>query len=248
MRNFLILIGICISIRLSAQDTLRYKIGDSTVCIITELHKGARRGVVFLNLHEDESTSVQACRTFLSNNNGTLIRLHQHGERLIVFTRKGKLYRFDPNRIFTPKGRKATLKYFDNYDRVAAKKLKGFANAIIKKLRKARLVVALHNNTEGAPLSILNYVDKKGYRVNVNSSINIDDFFLTTRKKIYKYLKSKKMNVAWELFHKTNDDGSLSIYSNKNQLPYVNIEALHGHETEQLQMLEVLKGVMKKYR
>jgi hypothetical protein len=248
MRNFLILICICISIRLTAQDTLRYKIGDSTVCIITEIHKGARRGVIFLNLHEDESTSVQACRSFLINNNGTLIRLHQHGERLIVFSMKGKLYRFDPNRIFTPKGRKATLKYFGNYDRAAAKKLKGFANAILKKLRRAKLVVALHNNTEGAPLSILDYVDKKGYKVNVNNSIDADDFFLTTRKKIFKYLKSKNMNVTWELFHKTKDDGSLSIYSNKNQLPYVNIEAQHGHEPEQLLMLGVLKGVMKKYR
>lgn len=248
MRNFLIFIGICISIRLSAQDTLRYKIGDSTVCIITEVHKGGRRGVIFLNLHEDEFTSLQACRAFLSQNNGTLIRLHQHGERLIVFSMKGKFYRFDPNRIFTPKGRKANLKYYSNYDLAAAKKLKGFANTILKKISRAKLVVALHNNTEGAPLSILNYVDRKGYRVNVNNSIDVDDFFLTTRKKIYKYLKSKKMNVTWELFHKTKDDGSLSIYSNKNQLPYVNIEAQHGHEAEQLQMLEVLKGMVKKYR
>jgi hypothetical protein len=192
---------------------------------------------------------VAACKTFLLDNDGKMIRLQQHGERLIVFSLGEVQYRFDPNRIFTAAGRRETLeKFSSSYNRNALKELTRFSNIILKKIKKARLVVALHNNTNGEPLSIKTYINQKAYRIYVNNDLDEDDFFLTTEKKIFDYLKAQKMNVALELPGRTKDDGSLSVYCNKVNLPYVNVEAQVGHENEQFRMLQVLRGVTRKYK
>lgn len=36
------------------------------------------------------------------------------------------------------------------------------------------------------------------------------------------------------------DDGSLSVRAARNGLPYVNVEAQHGHREQQVRMLEAL--------
>jgi hypothetical protein len=41
------------------------------------------------------------------------------------------------------------------------------------------------------------------------------------------------------------DDGSLSIYCQKNKLPYINIEAQHGQKAEQIKMLQETYSLIK---
>jgi hypothetical protein len=47
--------------------------------------------------------------------------------------------------------------------------------------------------------------------------------------------------------HRPQDDGSLSVYAAKKKIPYINIEALHGHLDEQIRMLETLKDIIFRY-
>ena len=64
----------------------------------------------FLNVHNDEDTSVAAGLANLAEFGGRLIELVHTGERLISFTLDGRRYVFDPNRVFSDTGIEKTLK------------------------------------------------------------------------------------------------------------------------------------------
>ncbi|MEJ7676319.1 MAG: hypothetical protein WKG06_00245 [Segetibacter sp.] len=44
------------------------------------------------------------------------------------------------------------------------------------------------------------------------------------------------------------DDGSLSVYAARHNIPYVNVEAQHEHSEEQLALLRLLEDIIKEYR
>lgn len=74
-------------------------------------------GLAFLNLHENENTSVIAVRSFLLQHGGSLVKFNNGNSRLISFrlTSGGQTYSVDPNRIFTEEGIVATLKTYGSY-------------------------------------------------------------------------------------------------------------------------------------
>lgn len=82
------------------------------------LSRGHAEGVpisyAFLNLHENENTSVVAARSFLLTHGGSLVKFHNGNSRLISFRMAagGALYSVDPNRIFTEEGIVATMKNY----------------------------------------------------------------------------------------------------------------------------------------
>jgi hypothetical protein len=76
--------------------------------------------------------------------------------------------------------------------------------------------------------------------------MNPHDFILTTDRPIFHYLKRRKFNVVLQ-HHDPVDDGSLSVYAARKKIPYINIEALHGHLDEQIKMLEALKDIIFRY-
>jgi hypothetical protein len=75
--------------------------------------------MAFLNLHENENTSVVAARSFLYVNGGSLVKFANGPNRLISFKLSGKTYSFDPNRMFTPEGIKSTLQTYSSYTEVS---------------------------------------------------------------------------------------------------------------------------------
>jgi hypothetical protein len=77
--------------------------------------------------------------------------------------------------------------------------------------------------------------------------MDADDFVLTTDEKIFNHLKSKNINAVLQSHKVTTDDGSLSIYCSKKKIPYINIEAQHGHTAEQLRMLNALTSIINEY-
>src|SRR5690606_26443427 len=132
-------------IQAEAATSEEYQLGDTKVEIVTTRY--GSNGYTLIALHENESTSIQAARQVLSRTGGILLELRHGGGREVSFTLEEKRYSFDPNRIFTDGGLVRTLKGGAEPAAIAA--VKGLRNELLKHL-DGRVVVALHNNTNGS--------------------------------------------------------------------------------------------------
>ena len=196
---------------------------------------------VFLSIHDDENTAVEAFNAIIDQcPKFSLMELNQSGGRLIQYELNGKSYLVDPNRIFSQEGLISSLKkYNKNYPEEVISGFSKFAteflSKVLPKTRKTYLIAA-HNNTEGN-LSINTYkgspVAKEIYS---NPSMDIDDFLYVTDQEDFNYFKSKKYNVVLQA-NSIPDDGSLSVYCQKNNIPYINIESQDGHLEIQKKMI-----------
>jgi len=221
------------------KDTTR--IGNTKVEIQTTLYGSSK--AFFISVHANETTSVEATNNYLSDKEGILIELKHDTTRLINFNYKDRVIQFDPNRIFTSKGRSTNLQLLNGKTpRGTEDEVEDFAENVIRKLRKAAIIIAVHNNTDGKPLSVNSFKEKY-----VNRSMDTDDFILTTEKKIFDQLKKKKINTVLQTVNTSTDDGSLAIYCSKKKIPYINIEAQQGHKEQQLEMLNALTDIINQY-
>ena len=248
------LIVILFGQRIYSQDSVAVKkhlLGNDTLSLHISITYPHNSPVAFINLHDDENTSVDAGLDFLSKYGGTLLQLQHTGKRNFSFKLNEQSYSFDPNRIFTNAGLKATLEKQSAYREDAFWIVKKIADSIlINYVNDKKLIITLHNNTEDG-LSVISY-KRKGYeaknasRVYVNNLMDANDFILTTDASIFHYVKQRKINVVLQHL-KPEDDGSLSVYAAKNKIRYINVEAKHGHLEEQIKMLEALRDLIYRY-
>src|SRR3954462_10172172 len=84
-----------------SQDTtsISKSIGDLNLKIQSQCFNGCDSGITFLNVHENESTSVQAAEKFLADIGGTLVKLNHLGTRNLTFKISKRTYAIDPNRM-----------------------------------------------------------------------------------------------------------------------------------------------------
>ncbi len=240
---FTLLLLFVLNAKAQNAETETYFLEKTAVRLQLSKYGNDAEKVVFLNLHENEITSVLAAKDYLATRNGHLIAVKQSGNRNLNFVLRGTKFQFDPNRMFTKSGRISTLKLLNKkYIDAAEETVEEFSDKIISRIRNAKLVVALHNNTNGKPLSANSY--KNRY---LNPSMDPDDFILTTEKSIYDQLKAKKINTVWETTSTSVDDGSLAYYCSKKNIPYVNVEAQHGHRSQQLKLLNALTSIINQY-
>jgi hypothetical protein len=225
--------------------------GETEVQLLSTCYEPCDTKVLFLNVHENENTSVKAAAEFIPPFGGTLLRLQHTGERNITFKVNNNKYVVDPNRIYTKTGIKASLAKNSKYTKEAAKAVKHLSKEILEVVEDYKLVVALHNNTD-KNFSILDY--KKGGSeakntalLYINPEMDADDFILTTSRSVYDTLKAKKINVVLQDNKRALDDGSLSVYAGKKKLAYINVEAQEGHQEEQLRLLKAIEGIVKEY-
>src|SRR5438105_1472115 len=61
------------------------------------VHEKPGSGVVLVNVHDDENTSVEAALSVLEAQGGRLVELKHTGARLITFELEKKTYVVDPN-------------------------------------------------------------------------------------------------------------------------------------------------------
>lgn len=224
------------------------RLGDKEIKL-QRIHFDGSNCFFVAHLHDDERTAAKISSEFLEKNGGAFFTIKNENERLIDFPLQGKNYRFDPNRIFTEAGRIGTLEGDSTNKQEAALQLHSFADKILS-LLPADSLIAVHNNTEGA-YSILSYTPGGKYAgdaaaVYVNDKQDADDFFLTTDSLLFNRLKEQNFNVILQNNSSANDDGSLSIYYGRAGKFYVNVEAQHGHEAVQLQMLKAVAETLKK--
>jgi hypothetical protein len=221
---------------------------DSTGIVLTQY--GNRKGLVMVHLHDDEASSAEAAKKILVQTGGLLVELENNGKRLVSFRKGGKKIQFDPNRIFTAKGRSQNLHLLNKtVPPGAVSSVKAFSAFILKKIPKAVVtLVAVHNNQNGN-YSINSY--KSGtHSKNVlkwykNPKRDPDNFFIVNNNEMFKRIKKQGFNVILQNSVNATDDGSLSIYYGKKDLVYVNIETEKGHLDEQITMLNAVFNILK---
>lgn len=213
--------------------TITYMLGETPVRIVVS----GRGQYTFVALHENESTSVAAARAVRA---GRLVEIKHGGGREVRFVIGNKRYSIDPNRMFTDAGIRRHLK--GGHDAQAISAVKGLAAEVVKRLDR-RVVISLHNNTNGG-YSIKSYQPGQQYArdaqgVHVSADADPDDFFFATSAKFFRAAQAANFNVALQSSAVT-DDGSLSVFCSRQGIPYVNVEAQHGHASVQKSMIEAL--------
>jgi hypothetical protein len=222
-----------------------------TVVVFKTSCAGEQKGVQFIHVHENEQTAAEAAYKMMAKyGKGCFVTWQAYGDRYINFKLGNSIYKFDPNRIYTPKGRKETLEANGEYSEEADSIVGEIANLFLRNyIDSNMLVVALHNNTDGGGLTINSFKKGGDYahdakKVHVNKSRDQDDFFLTTNADIYNYIKKKGFNIVLQDHEKVTDDGSLSVYAAGKNKPYLNIEAQQGHLAQQLEMVDIVQEII----
>jgi hypothetical protein len=210
----------------------------------------------FINLHQNENTSIIAVKGFLYFFGGQLTFIEHGNTRLVSFQLKmgGEVYVFDPNRIFTPAGIIQTLQQNGPYSPAAAEAVAAFAAFLLQtyQFHQQKIVVAVHNNSPnysaelylpGGPLH------KDAAEVYIKPGSNPRNFFFVTEKSSFNYLKNQQLNVVLQSNSSVTDDGSLSVYAAREGKPYINCEtaAEGGAEGDQiiaqLDLLTKMRGL-----
>ncbi len=100
--------------------TIFHTLGSTQVPIKIEQY-GNRTDIVYVSLHNDEKTAIEATRSLLKKEGGLLIKIENKGKRNIRFRMSDRWYSIDPNRVFSYKGISGFLSETGQYnERVVA--------------------------------------------------------------------------------------------------------------------------------
>ncbi len=225
--------------------TIQYRLGE-TMVPVKVIQYGDRKDIVYINLHDDEQTSVDAAKMLLEQEGGLLIKIENNKKRNIRFRLKGRYYSFDPNRMFSAEGASQSLAQFrGGGSKEAVAEVTKFGERVLQFLpENPSCIIALHNNTKGR-FGINSYLpgaerESDAKLVFENPDESPDDIFLTTDSLLYHNLSSEKFNTIWQDNENVRRDGSLSVYCGERNIRYVNCETEHGRTNQYLTMLMVL--------
>ncbi len=201
--------------------------------------------VSFLAIHDDEDTGVKAAFEYIQFNGGSIIDCQYGGTRNFKFSKDGFNFQTDPNSIYTQEGIIMGLVKYGNVDNdEVLRQLERTGNLILNYYNPKKLgyIFTLHNNADGG-FGISSYL--KGYElesaadsVYINFEMDSDDLILVTDLKLFNRLKQEKVNVILQS-PDAPDDGSLSVYAMGKNIPYINVEVQHGHQYENLRLIEI---------
>ncbi|MBV1910886.1 MAG: hypothetical protein KUG78_16420 [Kangiellaceae bacterium] len=157
----------------------------------------------------------------------------------------------DPNRIFTPLGRAQNINKLNpqlskqpKIFKAAKQKAAELSAFILQhlQLKKNSTLVATHNNTNGfdfdgkggeGTVSIIRYQKKLDSGARFLSEVfqgkdDEDDLFYLTEQTDFEHYKKDGWNIVLQnplvITDPSEDDGSLSVYAQKNKIRYINIE------------------------
>lgn len=231
-------------------DTERFPLSIGETSVDLTVHRSSGAGLSYVNLHDNENTAVEATLAVLRELGGTLYELAHTGERNLTFRLEDSTFAVDPNRIFTEAGIDSTLARHGAVSPRAREAVRTFADALLHRVDFAAsaLVVAVHNNSDDN-YSVLSYADggelaREARFVHVGVDEDPDDFYFVTSEAIYNELRATGSNVVMQDNHRATDDGSLAILAAREGIPYVNVEAQHGHFEEQRKMVVHLHQII----
>jgi hypothetical protein len=231
-----------------AERTITHKLGDRNISFKV-IQYGPPSDVCCINLHDDETTAVNAARSILEQRGGTIIKIENNAQRMVRFNFKGIAYCFDPNRIFSEKGIGTTLTANGKINPLAIIEVQKFASALLDMIPDSTsCVIALHNNSNGS-FSVKTY-ERGGKRetdakqVYADNWQDADDIALTTDETIFNKMASFGYNSILQDNINVNKDGSLSVYYGELNRRYINIETQHGKTAQYKEMLGKLLYIL----
>jgi hypothetical protein len=194
-------------------------------------------------MHDNENTSAMAGRLFVVKYAGSYYELLHTGKRNISFLNGEDSIHIDPNRIYTDTGIWLQLEKNEISDTFFFTAIAQWRDTLISRLgiENKKLIIALHNNTPNQ-YSFKSYKPGEKYAdeaiaLKKGSVIDNDDFYFVTDIHQFESLSTGKYNVVLQSKETLTDDGSLSVYCSQLGIPYINIEAQHGHLFRQIKML-----------
>ena len=226
------------------EKTIFYNLAGNIVPIKITRY-GENTDVVFINLHDDETTSVDAAKRILEEYGGLLIEVENNGERNIRFKLGRYFFKVDPNTIFSEKGIKKSLEQLGRTSGKAIDEIEKLGQRIVQLIpQKTTCIVSLHNNTPDF-FSIMEYAagNKRSAdckKVYINTGQDADDFFLTTDNNLYEKLADNGFNTVFQDNKNCTEDGSLSVYCGRKNIRYVNCETEHGKTGQYYEMMKAL--------
>ena len=260
---FLFLLVVAVAAAATAIDVgpdqvMTVSIGETDVNITRyapSLGENGGAPMSFLNLHQNENTSVVAARVVLMDpTGGSVTRLEHGGARYVSFELDGMAFTFDPNRMFTRAGVDATLRQHGNYTDAAAEDVLAFSQTVLHMYGwdDVDTVIALHNNGGGG-YSAESYLPggsmaSEASKVNIVEGTDARNFFFVVTDELYTSLADLGFNVVLQNDEEPTDDGSLSVYAQAQGRNYVNVEALASHTSrgdQVLVQLHMLRGLRK---
>ena len=224
-------------------------LGDTLIPI--EVKQMPGNEICYICLHDDEYTAYEAAQEMLRQAGGYLLSVKTGGKRLVSFTLNNEEYTFDPNRIFTDRGRRLTLNGPPERIADAREAAADFANLLTGAVASTQKhVVALHNN-EDARYSVDSYIrdgqlEKNAAMCYLSDKEKPFNFFYVTTREVFNYLMENDVNVVLQHNQEVEDDGSLSVYCAQKEIPYVNLEVKKGQKQEQVRMLMLLNQYFNK--
>ncbi len=231
----------------------RYHLFDTVLTL--RLDEAGGSDLFFFTMHDDEHTSVRAGRNAVRKRGGQLLELTHEGTRNVVFQEAGQQYAFDPNRIFSQRGVRRTIQEQSARDRIpdrVNKEVWNFAEHLVDEFRLTdRPSINTLHNTMG-DLTVEAYTgggkfEQNASRVSVNPARSTGNFFLVTTERDYNTLSEKGWNVVLQDEQNVEEDGSLSVRSQKEGIPYVNVEAELGETDTQRKMISELYSVRREF-
>jgi hypothetical protein len=234
------------------EKIIYHRIGETDIPVHVTQY-GDNTDLVFVNLHDNETTSVSAGKTILQSGGGLMIRLENRNQRVIRFKYRGQSYSFDPNRMFSDAGLQASMKELGQTSPGALAEVRAFAERILSLIPgEAKCIIALHNNTNEA-YSVLSYLPgheraKDAKEVHHAKNEDPDDIALTTDSLLFEAMKAYGFNSILQDNVNVKKDGSLSVWAGENNRRYINIETEHGKFTQYVRMLEKLMETLNTQR
>jgi hypothetical protein len=241
MKGSFLLLSMVYSILACGQDTLLLPLSGTDVRV---LRFGAMDSPVLLyNMHDNENSSALAGRIFASHYAVTYYELIHNGKRNISFLFGEDSIHIDPNRIYTDTGVWQQLARNKIQDTLAHKLISAWRDSLLSilEIESRSLVVALHNNTN-QQYSFKSYMPGEEYADEAHAVYkgcvrDKDDFYFVTDFFILHRLAMGQFHIVLQANETLTDDGSLSVLCGKQKIPYINVEAQHGHFMRQLRML-----------
>lgn len=206
--------------------------------------------VNFLVIHDNEDTGVKAAFEYIRFSGGSVFDSQYGDVRNYNISYQGQKYQIDPNKIYSTYGIMEGLEFYGAFNHEVSAKLNTAAERILKFYNSGTpdYIFTLHNNTDGA-FGVNSYL--KGHELelvadslHINFNMDPDDLILVTDLKLFNELKKQDVNVVLQS-KDAADDGSLSLYAMQKKIPYINVEVQHGHQLQNLQLIEIAVKALK---
>ncbi len=215
-----------------------------TAAVRINVYEKSGPNIVLFVPHANETAAARLAKDVIARSGGRLIEIVNNDSegrpaRYLRFSKGGRTYQVDPNRIFTPNGRGCAVPQAVRND---AEELAARLVELIFDGGRPLAVIAVHNNTDSvgtsgsADLTAHSFIaggrfsDPAAGVFLSNTENDPDSFVYLTRPADLGHFAAKGFNVVLqrpsvESARCSVDDGSFSIFAAKSDINYICLES-----------------------